>query len=135
MIITDVFFRRGLIEQWGRGTQKIIELCVEAGRPTPEFEQISGAVVVRFRVSNEGAPEVTPEVVRLLYVLDTEMKRRELQERIKLKDSEHFRTTYLKPALQCGMIEMTIPDKPNSKMQKYRLTVAGKDLRNQLLKK
>ena len=46
--ITDVFYRRGLIEQWGRGTQKIVELCVRAGHPEPEFGEQAGSVFVRF---------------------------------------------------------------------------------------
>jgi ATP-dependent DNA helicase RecG len=43
-----VFYLRGLIERWGRGTQKIVELCVQAGHPEPEFEERTGEVVVRF---------------------------------------------------------------------------------------
>jgi ATP-dependent DNA helicase RecG len=51
-LIAEVFFRRGLIERWGRGTQKIVELCVAAGQPEPEFEEQAGSVVVRFRPSS-----------------------------------------------------------------------------------
>ncbi|MEI8078588.1 MAG: ATP-binding protein [bacterium] len=29
--ITNAFYRRGLIEQWGRGTNRIVELSVKAG--------------------------------------------------------------------------------------------------------
>jgi ATP-dependent DNA helicase RecG len=47
-LLAEVFYRRGLIERWGRGTQKIVSLCVEAGHPQPEFEERSGEVVVRF---------------------------------------------------------------------------------------
>lgn len=47
-LITNVFFRRGLIEQWGRGTQRIVELCIEAGHQEPEFLEQAGSVVVRF---------------------------------------------------------------------------------------
>jgi hypothetical protein len=36
---------------------------------------------------------------------------------------------YLSPALARGLIEMTIPDKPNSKHQKYRLTEKGKRMK------
>ncbi|WP_409418103.1 Fic family protein [Pseudoalteromonas sp. 2CM36K] len=39
-----------------------------------------------------------------------------------LKDRKHFRERYLKPAIDAGIIEMTIPEKPNSKMQQYKLT-------------
>lgn len=50
-LITTVFYRRGLIEQWGRGTQKIVELCVSAGRPEPEFFEQAGSVMVKFLAS------------------------------------------------------------------------------------
>jgi ATP-dependent DNA helicase RecG len=55
-IITNVFYRRGLIEQWGRGTQKIIELCVKAGHPEPEFFEQAGSVIVRFFPKEYVAP-------------------------------------------------------------------------------
>jgi hypothetical protein len=51
-----VFYRRGLIEQWGRGTQKIVDWCVAAGQPEPDFEQQAGDVVVRFRPSGYHPP-------------------------------------------------------------------------------
>lgn len=47
--IANVFYRRGIIEQWGRGTLKIVELAEQAGLPRPEIVEIPGAVVVRFR--------------------------------------------------------------------------------------
>ncbi|HAX24909.1 MAG TPA: AAA family ATPase, partial [Chloroflexi bacterium] len=48
-LIAQVFFRRGIIEQWGRGTLKIAELTERAGLVPPEFESRSGEVLVRFR--------------------------------------------------------------------------------------
>ena len=56
-LITSVFYRRGLIEQWGRGTQKIVELCVKAGHPEPEFAEQAGTVVVRFLPRGYIAPQ------------------------------------------------------------------------------
>lgn len=48
-LIAQVFYRRGIIESWGRGTIKMAELTREAGLPAPEFESTGGEVVVRFR--------------------------------------------------------------------------------------
>lgn len=64
--------------------------------------------------------QVTPQVKRLLDVMIGEMSRDELQHALGLRDRKSFRERYLKPALAQGMIEMTHPDKPNSKLQKYR---------------
>jgi len=75
----------------------------------------------------EAAPEVTPEV-RLLSVLAGEKTRQQLKEALGLKDDEHFRKAYLLPALDAGLIEMTIPDKPRSSKQKYRLTDKGRQV-------
>ena len=42
-------------------------------------------------------------------------------ERLSLKHRPTFRENYLRPALAQGVIESTIPDKPTSRLQKYRL--------------
>jgi hypothetical protein len=69
-------------------------------------------------------PQVTPQVNALLAVLQGEMTRHELMARLELKDRKNFSENYLQPALKHGMIRMTIPEKPNSRNQKYRLTTA-----------
>ena len=46
-------------------------------------------------------------------------------ESLKLVGRDNFETLYLRPALEQGLIEMTVPDKPNSRLQKYRLTTKG----------
>ncbi len=70
-------------------------------------------------------PQVTPQVSCLLKVITGEMSRGMLQDALELQDRKSFRERYLKPALAEGLIEMTIPDKPNSRLQKYRLTRRG----------
>jgi Fic family protein len=73
----------------------------------------------------EVAQEVTPEV-RLLAAFAGEMARQQLKTTLGLRDDEHFRKAYLLPALEAGWIEMTIPDRPRSSKQKYRLTDKGR---------
>jgi ATP-dependent DNA helicase RecG len=50
-LIAGVFYRRGIIETWGRGTIKMTELTEQAGLPRPEFEESAGSFMVRFRPS------------------------------------------------------------------------------------
>lgn len=61
-----------------------------------------------------------------------EMSRQELQNLLTLKDNEHFRKSYLIPALSSGMIEMTIPEKPRSSKQKYRITDLGRSVQKKM---
>ncbi len=76
-------------------------------------------------------PPVTPEVKKLLKVLKKEMSRDNLQKILGLKDDKYFRNSYINKALSDKYIEMTIPEKPNSRLQKYRLTTLGKNFNNQ----
>lgn len=41
-------------------------------------------------------------------------------------DRTKFRNQVLEPLLSQGFLEMTIPDKPRSSKQRYRLTEAGR---------
>jgi len=47
-VIAAVLYRRGLVEQWGRGTTRVRELTARAGLSAPEFEERGGEFVVRF---------------------------------------------------------------------------------------
>ena len=75
--------------------------------------------------TEEATEEVTEEVARLLGVMSGELKRSDIQRRLGLKHENHFREVYLLPSLRMGLIRMTVPDKPNSPLQKYRLTARG----------
>src|SRR5690606_34078279 len=77
------------------------------------------------------APQFTPQVGELLRAMrDEEMSRDALQNALCLLGRKSSRERYLKPALDNGLIEMSIPDKPNSRLQRYRLTSKGRQLLN-----
>jgi hypothetical protein len=52
----------------------------------------------------------------------------DIRQAFDLKDRRRLRETYLAPALAEGLIEYTLPDKPNSRLQQYRLTDKGRAL-------
>jgi ATP-dependent DNA helicase RecG len=73
-----------------------------------------------------GLKKTTPEVLKMLQILDGEMTRQEIMQALALRDEKHFREDYQQAAIATKLIEMTIPDKPNSCLQKYRLTEKGR---------
>jgi ATP-dependent DNA helicase RecG len=143
--IANAFFRAGEIEAWGRGIQRIFDACRQAGMPPPRLDYTAGDWSMEFRfsasyqaalspaeVTGQVTGQVTGEVERLVLVLEGAMKRAELQQALGLKHRDHFRDGYLLPALAAGLVAMTVPDKPRSSRQEYRLTDKGLALRQEL---
>jgi len=65
--------------------------------------------------------ETSEYVKRLLNVMeyDVPYTALDIMEKLKLKSRETFRKNYMNPAIDMGMVKMTLPDKPNSKNQRY----------------
>jgi ATP-dependent DNA helicase RecG len=59
-------------------------------------------------------------------LVDAPLSRNDLMALVGLRDRKSFHSLYLLPAFDLGLIEPTIPDKPNSRLQKYRLTAKGR---------
>lgn len=57
------------------------------------------------------------------------MIREELQATLGLSGRKSFRERYLRPALDAGLLSMTLPCKPNSRLQRYCLTELCKQAR------
>ena len=69
------------------------------------------------------------QVMRLLQALrKSQRSASDLMNELKLVHRPTFRKNYLHPALSAGLIEMTQPDNPRARNQKYRLTARGKKL-------
>jgi ATP-dependent DNA helicase RecG len=75
-------------------------------------------------------PQATPQAVALaskvLQGAAEPLSREALQQTAEISDREHFRKAYLEPLLSAGWLERTIPDKPTSPNQRYRLTAKGR---------
>ena len=99
------------------------------GESTPFVAFMLDTILAAVRTPQE-APHVTPQVRRLLSVLAGEMSRREILHALGLSDRKSLRQRYLSPALQYGYVEMTRPDAPNARNQKYRLTALGRQMQS-----
>ena len=90
------------------------------------LETVNSQLIIQ--ISPQETPHETPQVNRLLHTLAKHtkpMSRDELQKVLGLKDRKSFRARYLKPAIDNLLISMTIPDKPNSRLQCYVITELG----------
>ena len=83
------------------------------------------------QVTRQVTPQVAHHVEELVAVLSGQMSRGQLQDELGLRDRSHFTTAYLRPAVEAGLIEMTLPEKPTSRHQRYRRTAAGEAMLRQ----
>jgi len=138
-LLAEAFYLRGDIEKFVTGFFRIKENLKEYPEALFDFETQNGfskAVInLEKQDTQQDTPQDTQQVKKLVITLDGELKRNILQEKVGITDREYFRKEFLKPALEKGYIVMTIPDKPNSKYQKYRLTLKGKKMKEKLIQK
>lgn len=64
---------------------------------------------------------ISNQVNKLLEIMefDIPLSAKEIMIRLKIKSKETLRASYLNPAIENGLVRITLPDKPNSKNQKY----------------
>jgi ATP-dependent DNA helicase RecG len=145
-LIAQIFYDMGMIKQYGSGIGRVVDACKDLGLPAPEFDNFSGGFRILFRPksSNTGSGlgsglesglesgqvtgQVTGQVGKMLPLCMETRSRKELMEALGLAGRDNFERLYLRPALERGLVAMTIPEKPNSRLQKYRLTEAGRAL-------
>jgi predicted HTH transcriptional regulator len=129
-LLAEPLYLAAYIERMGTGTGDMIRRCREAGLPEPEFSVADGFRVLVGRATGSltgSAIKSTDPVERLLQALrHGELAAAKLRSALGIKHRPTFRANYLRPALDAGLVEYTIPDKPRSRLQKYRLTEKGR---------
>lgn len=154
-LLAGCMFLTGEIERYGTGTLEMFKLTKERGLKPPLITLDEGFKITIWRPSAETIHDTIHETVhdtihetihdisstfkdiaelthRLVLVIRGEMSRAQLMEILELKNRSHFSISYLEPALNEELIEMTLPEKSKSKNQKYRLTSKGLLLKENL---
>lgn len=142
--LARIFRDAGLIEQWGSGVNRVYNELSKAGLPEPDIEEIVDRVRVSIHVVDHSArpkPDSHDTYVRsndrrhvgrydtgmLSAAVDGPVHRDALLEAVGLKPLSQNYTRHVVPLIEAGLLAMTVPDKPRSKAQRYRITDAGRD--------
>ena len=82
------------------------------------IDQILDEVILQI---DRASADISEYVKRMLNVMEYDIPytSNAIMEALNLKSKETLRKNYINPALEAGLIRMTLPDKPNSKNQRY----------------
>ena len=74
-------------------------------------------------------------IISLVTSIEGEVNRKTLQSILGIKNRTYFRKTYIEPSIEEGYVEFTLPNEKQSRLQKYRLTAKGLELKEFLKNK
>ena len=139
-VIADLFHRMKYMERRGSGLRKIVSETEKLPGYTAAYKPEFSSTATDFRVilknvnyhlrqkglvSDQDCDQVSDQDKSqdiLHAVLDfciTEKSKQEICSFIGYRNLTYFTRKYLNPLLASGQLKMTIPDKPNSRKQKY----------------
>jgi Fic family protein len=115
---------------------RVLAVCDKAGNSTAFIQFMLDALLVSLREvvgktsSGEQVDEqVSEQVAQMLRACARNPKSKaELLEAAGLANAYLNYKRHIFPLIESGVLELTLPDKPNSRLQKYRLTPKGKSL-------
>lgn len=133
-----------LIQQWGSGVRRIFSEAQELGLPEPQIVELGGRVRIVVHLAEVVAVVQTSDQVTdaqhesrlesnlatkvMLLLSEAEAGKAELAKRLGHKSVSGELNKQIKRLLALDFVGMTLPDKPNSRLQKYRLTKSGHEL-------
>ena len=113
------------IEKFQEEYYETISQCHVAGESTifiefmlEQIDKILNDISSQISDKNEYLPEAIQKLLGAMEY-DVPYTSNDLMEKLELKSKEGFRRNYLHPAIKMNLIQMTIPDKPKSRNQRY----------------
>jgi len=127
--IGDFLKELHLTEGRDTGFPKIRRVMGENGSPEPVFETDDDRnyfmTLLAVHPESLVGEQVSEQVIKILEFCKTERKKREILNHLNLSPAYTNYKRYILPLLQNGLLAFTIPDKPRSRSQKYKITESG----------
>jgi ATP-dependent DNA helicase RecG len=115
-LIAGILYIRGMIEAWGTGTNKIVDICAEEGLPEPTFEQYTGGLSITFKFKEPMGVITKAEIVLALNPLQKEilelLKRSQqmnidnIQSQLSEANAKRTVQNYLSILKRAGLVEL-----------------------------
>lgn len=137
LVLAQALNWAGYVEKSGNGTEAIVRRCVQCGLRTPEYHPDNtdfkviiwrraqsghGQGTVRAQSGHSKGVYLSPRERCLELLTGGEMRRKEIAAALGYPNQSGYLNRLLRDLVSDCLIERTLPDKPNSSQQRYRLT-------------
>ena len=127
-LVAEGFYLTRAIEKYGSGFIRIRKALQDYPEVGFSIEEFAGGIMATFTRQPESQPESQPEPpfsleARVLNILvKAPMGKREISAALGQKEISGQLNKVIRTLLAAGQIELTLPDKPRSRLQQYRIT-------------
>ena len=134
--IVELLTEYDLVKEYGEGVDRVFRDMEEAGLPEPVYCQSDFMLYATLKNKNYGTEaswadtaqdrahdtahdEAHDKYELIVAFCENERTKQEIMDYLQFSSRRQFNERYMKPLLQSGRLRMTLPDKPQSKNQKY----------------
>ena len=105
----------------------MIALCTKTGLSEPEYKIKTNSVIltIKRKAGVESGVESDMEQKILNMLISSTLSKKQIAISLGKKKPTRYLNDLMKKMVNNGTVEYTIPDKPNSRLQKYKLTKKG----------
>ena len=127
-IIAEAMRGMKYVNMFNRGIQRVKNMLKENGNPEPNFNvnkitafevTIQPSLSLNLVTDGDKVTKSTEMMNEVISFCQQPRSLTEIMKHLKLKHRNNTKSRYVDPLIEGGFIEMTIPDKPNSRNQKY----------------
>jgi ATP-dependent DNA helicase RecG len=141
-VIARVFRELNLIEQWGTGVRRIFAEARESGLPEPKIEEVGMRLRLTIYLAKPHIIQLSDKkaelgvesgvesemAIQILELLKAQpLSKSEIAKALGKEKPTRYLNDLMKKMIEYQQVEYTIPDKPNSRLQKYRLVKKEKN--------
>jgi ATP-dependent DNA helicase RecG len=119
-VLVKVFRTMDYAEEWGSGVRNMYKYAKTYGGNAPKImDEKVFTTTIEFKMMEQAIPQA------VLEFCENAKSSVEIMNMLELKDKKYFRTVIVKPLIEKGLLELTIPDKATSSKQRYRRVKNG----------
>ena len=132
--IAHVLYQTTFLESWGSGVKRMCDICIEKGVPVPTYHEGPKTITICFRKTkkeiagynhqsnHQSNRQISDNQQRIIDFCTVPRSSSEIMEMLGISNQSKNRQSHIVPLIELGLLQMTNPENPKDRNQKYIAT-------------